>query len=711
MAGEQPNVTATAPQVDTQNMPVDGQLQAPAAPTPVSVQSPAPAPAPPPGHSFRHLAPAMIGAILGQLAGTPGPTYKTDDSGKMIAVPAAPLSTGDKLKRIAANALTGLAASSEVPPQKSGLASALAGAGAGEKAVQEKQEKQDILKRAQEKENFEQEQQTKLRKYEVMRQNALTMSTYFENKKRLNDLNPIFAQNESLYNAVKNSPELQGHVTEMSSEQVEQAHEKDPDFLTTHIVKPMGWVPDTDAAGNPVMETGEDGIQVPKMSMRMAVIDGTKDGKLAITPEMAADFKKYGPMARIPNAGDIQAGQEYDFNKIVPLMNAVDEQRKAVLEGWQHAELGWSTDPKTGKESPVEINKVLPPGDPDRVRPLTVTPLDLKAAQDKSDLEKAQAKEAYDKGQESLANAAMISKNLIGGNDQNSLPAYMDAIKQLPPQSQSILRSVPPSQQMALLAVATGDEALEKAFPTRVTAKSGQVDAQHALNLIKVLNPEWNAQMYNTVQKLTTDFYGGGEAGKAINSFNQFFGHAGQAADVVRQWKTTNSPLANKSINWLRANMAGDPQVTRLLAALEPVKDEWLTMVKSGKAADVNETERANKFLNENLTADTLLGNLKAMGEQGVTRIDQLNEEWKQVKHQNAPNLIRQTGMEGATKLGIGDQLKKYDSGGTLRGTNMGQPQGTSQTPPPGATHKVPGPDGKTHWTNEQGTIDYGVAE
>jgi hypothetical protein len=30
--------------------------------------------------------------------------------------------------------------------------------------------------------------------------------------------------------------------------------------------------------------------------------------------------------------------------------------------------------------------------------------------------------------------------------------------------------------------------------------------------------------------------------------------------------------------------------------------------------------------------------------------------------------------------------------------------------PPPGATHIVPGPDGRNHYTNAAGTVDYGVA-
>lgn len=675
MAGENLDVQAQAPQVDTQNMPVGSQLQAPAPTAPVSVASPADAStAVPqvPGSSWRHLAPAMVGAILGHAAGPAPAQYGTDANGKVIALPSQPMSTGDKIRQIANHALVGLGAADTASQEKSGLAKGLSGVGAGAKAVTEQTERQDALKRARAKEDFEAEQQTKLRHYEVMRQNALTMSTYFENKKRANDMTPVFSQNESLFNAVKSSPELGAHAHEMSSEQVEQESQKDPEFMHTHIVKPMGWAPDTDANGNPVMTTNEDGIQEPKFSMRMAVIDGTKDGKMAITPELAADFKKYGAMARIPNADAIQPGQEYELGQIIPLLNKVDEQRKAVLDGWQKAEVGWTTD-KDGKQTPVETNKVIPVGDPSRTRPLEAKPIAMREAEAKTDLEKAQAKEAYDKGQEALANANMIARAAIGGNDQNGIPAYMDTIKQLPASSQTILRSVNPSTQLSLLAVATGDAELSKAFPTRTTAKSGQMDASHALNLVKLLNPDWSEQLYGNINSLNKDFTSG-PASQQINSFNQFFAHSGQAADVIRNWKTSGSPLVNKSVNWLRANMAGDPQVTNLLASLEPVKDEWLTMVKSGKAADVKETERANEFLNLDLTANALLGNLQTMGHQGVSRIDQVNEQWKTLKHQNYPNLVRESGLDGAKKLGIDSDLQKYNTGGSFRGTAMGQP-------------------------------------
>src|SRR5882757_2018344 len=120
MAGENLDVQAQAPQ--TQNMPVDGQLQPPAPTAPVAVTPPqaAPAAAPQvPGTSWRHVAPAMVGAILGHLAGEPPKQYSTDANGKIVALPSQPMSTGDKIRQIAAHALTGLSAADTASQEKS----------------------------------------------------------------------------------------------------------------------------------------------------------------------------------------------------------------------------------------------------------------------------------------------------------------------------------------------------------------------------------------------------------------------------------------------------------------------------------------------------------------------------------------------------------------------------------------------------------------
>jgi hypothetical protein len=160
-------VTAPSPEIQPQSSPLNGQIQPPASsPAPAvpdfsnMVSTPAKA-----GQRFSNLAHSFMGAVLATMAGPPEPSkYVTNpDTGEMSPVVPAD-STGSRIRRIASSALRGLAAGSAVGPQKSGLASALAGAGAGAEAQRQTAQQQDILKRGQAKEQFEQEQQAKLNK-------------------------------------------------------------------------------------------------------------------------------------------------------------------------------------------------------------------------------------------------------------------------------------------------------------------------------------------------------------------------------------------------------------------------------------------------------------------------------------------------------------------------------------------------------------------
>lgn len=658
----------------------------PAAVAPASkpqVQAPAPSPASLPvtatspnkmTHSFMAR---VTGGLLDALAGPGTPTYTTDANGKLIAnVPAR--STADKVRTIAEHALSGLAAGSQAPQQKSGLASLLTGAGAGAKAVSLEEQKKQAQSKAEARENFEQEQQSMLRRHEVARQNALTKSIYYENKKRANDMDPHFSQNESLFNAVKASPELGAHAVEMSSEQAEQAAAKDKTFFQTHMVKPLGWAPVIGPNGEDVTHTDENGDQVPAFYMRMAVIDGTKDGQIAVTPEMAADAKLYGPMARIPNAADIKAGDTYELGQLLPMMNKIDEQRKIVLDGWQKSELGWTTD-KNGKEVPVETNKSLPPDFPGRTRPLTVKPMAMAAEEGKTALEKAQAFEAIGKGKEALANAHNALNGLSGG-DKTMLPQYMDAVSKLPSAAQTVLRSVPPDYQLSIMKVAQGKMSVDE-FTKSLRKGAPQITAAQAGTLATLLNPDWTGQLYKSVQKLQ-DNMTSGPGSQQQNGFNQFLGHAGEAADIISGYKTSKSPLLNKSVNWLRNEMAGDPQVGKLLTAIMPVKEEYLTMIKSGAVPSKDEEAQADRFLNPDLNIGQLLTNLNVMADQSSTRINQLNEQWKQLTGENYPNLVRQDALEAGKKLGIGDKLSKFNTGGRFPGVTQGSQSGQPQNAP-----------------------------
>lgn len=631
----------------------------------------------------------FVSSVLGALSGKQAPSYSYDNNGKLTATPAPALSTREKIAKIADNALVGLRGSAEVPQGKSGLATVLSAAGAGAGAVADKAKGQDVLARAQAKEQFEQQEQAKLRKYETARQNALTMSNYFANKKQANDMNPMFAANESLYKAAKDSPELGVHAHEMTSDQLEAAANKDDEFMHTHFVKPMGWAPEIGADGQQVMIQDENGNMVPKFSMRMAVIDGTKDGKIKITPQLAKDFQEYGSIARIPALDTLRAGDEHELSQLLPAMNAVEQARKDVLQGWQHSELGWVTD-KDGNESPVEINKMMPIDNPGRVRPLTVVTQEAKEGQAKTEEQEAKAAEENAKAKESLANANLIAQSAIVGNDKNSIPEYMDAVSKLPPQSQAVLRGVAPNIQASLLATAMGDGKIE-AFPANPRKGSGQISQSQAENLVRILNPSWNRQFYDTVQKLYKDWTPGGPVGQQVTSQNQFLGHAGEAADAINAFKTGDlahdSALLNHSLNWFRSNFKNSPLLGRLEVALEPVKDEWINAIKSGKAAQKDEEERANKYLNADAPVGVLAQNLNLMGTQVITRMDQVNEGWRTVKGTNAPNLVHQSALVGAKKIGVADQLAKYNSGGQLPGGMNAAPGSGPNTPSGGATY------------------------
>src|SRR5947199_8050297 len=163
-----PTNAPTAPPIPT----------SPAAGAPAARPAPeAPAQAPPltpgpaaPSRSFMGaLAHALIGSTMATaargvkaLAGPPSPdSYSTDANGKMTANYRQE-HTSDRLSRLAMHALEGLAAGSQVGPQRSAGAAWASGIGAGARAVRQQGQEQDLLKRKQPREDFEEQQRTTL---------------------------------------------------------------------------------------------------------------------------------------------------------------------------------------------------------------------------------------------------------------------------------------------------------------------------------------------------------------------------------------------------------------------------------------------------------------------------------------------------------------------------------------------------------------------
>lgn len=689
----QPNATADAPQLPTTSMPA-GQLQEPAAAAPAQAAPamvPSVQPVAPPVTATspnKHLM-AFGARLLGAIAGDPEPSYSYDANGKQVVTPAPPLTSGQKVQRILGHALTGLAAPVD-KDQKSGLAKGLSGLGAGAEAVKEQQMKQDVLKRSQAKENFEQEQQTKLRHMEIGKQNALTASIYYENLKRANDLDPHFAGNQSLYDAVKASPELGAHATEMSDKMLEEAEKADPMFTQTHILKPLGWAPATDEKGNPIL----DAEGQPTKYMRIGVINGTKDGKIAVTPQVADDFKKYGGMARVAGIDNIKAGDTYDLQSLIPAMNKIDEQKKTVLEGWQKSELGWAPDPKDPKKQiPVEINKMMPPDMEGRVRPLTATPVSLASEEGKTKLENAQAFEAQSKGREALANAAAIAGGAItndGDFAKSAMPDYMAAVKEVQqtnPAGYAILRNVPPIYQKAVLLVANGDATIDDA--TKNPRKGVPVITPIQMeSYASILNPKWTKQMYQAKKDAAEDMIR--KNGDSIKAFGQFGVHVGDLKEVSDRFQRTQSPWLNKSINEIKSQGLGQAGVPGMMAAVDAVRHEWLNVINSGHASDLQSTNEAKIIMSDASNPAQILDAAKVMGSQVIGRLDQVDNIWRRTWGGHYPGILSDSARAGFESIGLGDAVKPYprESGpmfgareggyGQPNGSQSGQPQLTN---------------------------------
>src|SRR5438094_1381573 len=285
----------------------------PAPPIPPATPAPQPAgntPAAPvlpehenrPTHSFaesiRH---ALIGGAIGAMAksvkavaGPPPVDYSTDSTGKTVGTPRID-TTVSRLERIAQAALIGLSSGAQVGPQRSSGAAWAAGIGAGASAVRQQGEQQDLLKRKQSQEDYEEQQRATLHKATIAMTNAQTHSYWqkieddenakdTERQKNMgivNDLNDYVTQN----------PKSGLTVQTLTAEQAMAMHEADAHTVAKHTFLPVGKTQAKDANGNDVFEA--DGA-TPKFVKQFAAIGGSAaDSKVPMPQGLLDDVKKY----------------------------------------------------------------------------------------------------------------------------------------------------------------------------------------------------------------------------------------------------------------------------------------------------------------------------------------------------------------------------------------------------------------------------------
>jgi hypothetical protein len=97
-----------------------------------------------------------------------------------------------------------------------------------------------------------------------------------------------------------------------------------------------------------------------------------------------------------------------------------------------------------------------------------------------------------------------------------------------------------------------------------------------------------------------------GSYGAQLQSFDTFIQHAGELDTILNTFKTTKSPLLNKSIIWLRKNAAGDPDIQRLLVAIEPVGKEYESFLLNNRALYVEDRAQIKQLLSGEMNVNQL---------------------------------------------------------------------------------------------------------
>lgn len=194
--------------------------------------------------------------------------------------------------------------------------------------------------------------------------------------------------------------------------------------------------------------------------------------------------------------------------------------------------------------------------------------------------------------------------------------------------------------------------------------------------LAKLYNPNFspkNAELkYQTWEDFATDK---GKASQQVKSFNTLFDHIGGALDAVNNLHSTRYGQAiNEPINKFKKDYAGDPNLTNLIAAIEPVKSEFMTFLSNNHALTDHDKNVGDDILNWNMSPAQLAGNLNEFAKTAAYRLVETNNQFKRVFGTNAPGLVSGDAVNTIRRMPqIADIIGNMDTGGTFLGSSTGR--------------------------------------
>jgi hypothetical protein len=534
-----PRAAVPASAGPTSDAPIDNTLQPPAAPAQPQLQLSPSAPSRSMTQAIQH---GLIGGTLAvathalkTLAGPQRPdSYSTDESGKMTPVYNSPDRSRDRIGRIAAAALQGLAAGSQV--HRPG-ANALAGLGAGFQAEQAQAQQGDLLKRQQSKEAYEQEQQTITSKYIRAQHNITTHALWQKGLEDENEHDPERLKTAAIKSAAEDyisknpSTTMNGQVLSADEARTMQAADKNNPASTTHAFFPYGMKEVKDANGNTVYE--KDGVTPKKEGQVYVIGGGTKDGKMPLPQTFVDDLKKYGKAAGLQGVDNAQAGQEWQLDRFLragSLMNPIKGQE---IDGWKEKKLGENA-VKVGGQYMQENTFTH------ERRPYGATPQETEKLS--SEIEKNLGEAQKFRGEANKANSEANQQNQLNPKGAEGLTG------------EDYLKTLPLPQQQVLKAVAEGRETRS---PRQLQDKNGN-PTPFAVALHRAY-PDFNDKKAAAYGALVKDFTTGPTSrtltayGTAINHARALYDNTGPKSYIPG---TDEFKRYNQDVTWVATEVA-----------------------------------------------------------------------------------------------------------------------------------------------------------
>ena len=168
-----------------------------------------------------------------------------------------------------------------------------------------------------------------------------------------------------------------------------------------------------------------------------------------------------------------------------------------------------------------------------------------------------------------------------------------------------------------------------------------------------------------------------GRAAVNRQAINNILQHAGDLSDLNQEYRRTNVRVINTPLNAI-ANQFGNTDFTRFQTTNSVLKDELSLYFAGGYAPTTDQQKMWEKIQSDTATSAQTEAFAKEVVHLGMRRATTFNSQFKKIMGYDDPNMIIPEAKDAANKLGMGDEVKKFGSGG---GYYQGQSPQPEQAP------------------------------